>query len=103
MLEIGACREQAAGLAQVGADRPVRRIALVVDHAALAAEPFPVRPILAVAFDREDGIDAMLLAQQEIVLAMVRRHMDEPGTGIGRNKIAGEEWARAGKEAAELV
>ena len=48
VLEIGAGREQAAGLAQVRADRPVGRVELVVDHRALAAEPQPVVAILAV-------------------------------------------------------
>ena len=49
VLEVGARREQRAGLAQVGADRPVGRVELVVDDAALAAEPQPVGAVHAAA------------------------------------------------------
>ena len=103
VLEIRAGREQPARLAQVRADRPVRRVELGVDHAALAAEPGPVGAILAVILDREDRIDAVRLAEQEIVLAMVRRHMDEAGALIGGDELAGQEGAGLGEEAAEMV
>src|SRR5205085_951990 len=103
VLEVGGGGEQSPGLAQVRADRAVRRVELRVDDAALAAEPRPILAILPVAGDREDGIDAVRLAEQEIVLAMVRRHVDEPGARIGGDEIAGEERPRLGEEAAEMV
>ena len=59
--------------------------------------------IVAVALDREHRIDAVRLAQQEIVLAMIRRHMDEAGAGVGGDEIAGQERAGLGEEAAEMV
>ena len=103
VLEVRARREQRAGLAQVGADRPVGRVELVVDDAALAAEPQPVGPVDAVRIDREHRIDAVRLAQHEIVLAMIGRHMDEAGALVGGDEVAGQERARLGEEAAELV
>ncbi len=45
----------------------------------------------------------MRLAQFEIVLAVVRRHMDESGAAVGGDEIAREEWARLGEEPAEVV
>src|SRR3546814_12639098 len=47
--------------------------------------------------------DAWRLAQQEIVLAMIGRHVDEPRARIGGDKIAAQERAGLRKEAAELV
>src|SRR3546814_12978617 len=71
---------------------------LGVDDAALAADPRPVGAVLAVALDREDGVDAVRLAQVEIILAMVGRHMDEAGAAVGGDEIAREEGAGAGVE-----
>ncbi len=95
--------EQRAGFAQVAVDRPVGRVELGVDDRTLAAEPQPVLAIFAVALDREDGIDAVRLAQLEIVFAMVGRHMDQAGAAVGGDKVAGQERAGLGEEAAELV
>src|SRR3546814_1854170 len=81
---VGAGGKQRAGFAQVGADRAVGGVELGVDDAALAAEPRPVGAVLAVALDREDGVDAVRLAQVEIILAMVGRHMDEAGAAVDR-------------------
>src|SRR3546814_4383709 len=43
------------------------------------------------------------LAQVEIILAMVGRHMDEAGAAVGGDEIAREEGAGACEEAAEMV
>ena len=94
---------QRARFAKVGADRAVGGIELGVDHRSLTAEPAPIRAIFAVALDRENGIDAVRLAQVEIILAMIGRHMDEPGAAVGGDEIAGEEGARAREEIAECV
>ena len=45
----------------------------------------------------------MRAAQLEIVLAMVGRHVDEAGALVGGDEVAGQERARLGEEAAELV
>src|SRR3546814_2299017 len=95
---VGAGGKRRAGLAKVGADRAVGGVELGVDDAALAAEPRPVGAVLAVALDREDGVDAVRLAQVEIILAMVGRHMDEAGAAVGGDEIAREEGAGAGVE-----
>src|SRR3546814_19541222 len=84
--------------AQVGAERAVGGVELGVDDAALAAEPRPVGAVLAVALDREDGVDAVRLAQVEIILAMVGRHMDEAGDAVGGDEIARAEGAGGGVE-----
>jgi hypothetical protein len=76
VLEVVARRQQRADLAQVGADRAVRTHELLVDDAALATEPCPVGPVHPRAVDREDRVDAVLLAEFEIVLAVIRRHVD---------------------------
>ena len=101
--EIVRRREQRPRLAQVAADRPVARDELLVDDAALPTEPRPVGPVHPRAIDREHRVDAVLLAQQEIVLAMIRRHVDEAGAGIGGDEVAGQERARLGEEPAEVV
>ena len=103
VLEVRARREQRACLAQVRADRPVGRIELGVDDAALSAEPQPVGPVEAAGIDREYRIDAIGAAQLEIVLAMVGCHVDEAGALVGGNEVAGKERPRLGEEAAELV
>ena len=103
MLVIRGCREQPAAVAQIAADRPVGGVELGVDDAALAAEPAPILAIFAVALDREHRVDAMRLAQVEIVLAMVGRHVDEAGAGVGGDELAGQERARPGVEVAEAV
>ena len=103
MLVIRAGREQAAGFAQVRTDRAVGRVEFGVDDTALPAKPAPVGTIFAIAFDRELRFDAVRLAQIEIVLAMVGRHMDKPGAAVGGDKIAGQEGAGLGIEAAQMV
>src|SRR3546814_18078320 len=65
-------------------------------RSAEAAEPGPILTVLAVALDREHGVDAVCLAQVEIILAVIGRHMDEAGAAVGGDEIAGEEGARAG-------
>ena len=45
----------------------------------------------------------MRLAQREIVLAVIGRHVDEAGAGVGGDEIAGQERARLGEEPAEVV
>ena len=99
VLEVGARGEQRAGLAQVRADRPVGRVELVVDDAALPAEPRPVGAVEAARVDREHRVDAVGLAQLEIVLAMVGRHVDEAGALVGGDEVAGQERPRLGEEA----
>src|SRR3546814_17422090 len=69
----------AACVAQVGADRAVGGVELGVDHAALTAEPGPIFAIFAVALDREHGVDAVRLAQVEVIFALIGRHMDKAG------------------------
>ncbi len=101
--EVRAGGEQGAGFAQVRADRPVRRVELGVDDAALPAQPQPVLAILAVALDREHRVDAVRLAQLEIVLAMVGRHVDEARALVGGDEVARQERTRLGEEAAEMV
>ncbi len=103
VVEIRAGGEEGAGLAQVRADRALGRVELVVDHAALAAEPRPVGTVETRVVDREDGVDAGRLADQEILLAMVGRHVDEAGAGIGGDMVAGEERTGLGEEAAEMM
>ena len=90
--------EQCACFAQVRADRPVLAHELGVDDRPLPAEPRPVGAIFPIALDREDGVDAVRLAQREIVLAMVGRHMDKAGARIGRDEIARQERARLREE-----
>jgi hypothetical protein len=58
---------------------------------------------LPVALDREHRLQPVGLAQVEIVLAMVGRHVDEAGALIGRDELAREERAGLGEEAAEMV
>ena len=103
MLVVRRGGEQRAGFAQVGADRAVGRVELGIDHAALAAQPAPVGAILAIAFDREDRLQPVRLAQQEVVFAMVGGHVDQPGAAIGGDKVARQERARPGKEIAQRV
>ena len=43
------------------------------------------------------------LAQLEIILAMVGRHMDQAGAAVGGDEVAGQEGAGPGEEAAEMV
>ena len=95
--------EQRARVAQVGADRSVFAYELGVDDAALPAQPQPVRAIFAISLDREDGVEAIRLAERKVVLAMVRRHVDQAGARIGRDEITGKERARLGEETAETV
>jgi hypothetical protein len=89
MLVVRARRQQPARLAQRGADRPVGCVELRVDDRAFTAQPRPVRAVLAIALDREDRIDPVRLAQQEVVLAMVGRHVDKAGAAVGGDEIAG--------------
>src|SRR3546814_2115208 len=101
VLEILARGEEGAGVAQVRADRAVGRVELLVDDRSLAAEPEPVLAIAPVILDREDGVDAVRLAQQEIVLAMVGRHVNQAGARLGGDEIAGEERAGFSEERSE--
>ncbi len=55
----------------------------------VAPRPDPVGAVLAVALDREDRFDAVRLAQQEVVLAMVGGHVDKAGAAFGGDEIAG--------------
>ena len=103
MREIIARREQRADAAQVRTERPLGGDELLVDHRSLPTEPRPIGAIHARAIDREDRLDAILLAQQEIVLAVVRGHMDEPGARLGGDEIARQERAGLGEEPAERV
>jgi hypothetical protein len=103
MLVVRTRREQPAGLAQVRADRPIGRVELGIDDRALSAEPAPVGAVLAVAFHGELRLQPVRLAQLEIVLAVVRGHMDQPGAALGGDEVAGQEWAGFGKEPAEVV
>ena len=98
-----ACGEERAGLLEVAADRAVGGVELGIDNRALPAEPGPVLAIFAVALDCKDGIDAAGLAQREIVLAVVRGHVDEAGALIGRDEVARKERAGFGEEAAKVV
>src|SRR3546814_15928140 len=79
------------------------RIQLGRDDRALAAQPCPIGAVETIGFDREHRVDAMRLAQREIVLAMIRGHVDEAGAGIRSDEIPGEERAWLGEEAAALV
>ncbi len=103
MRKIIARREQRAHAAQIRTDRPLGGDELLVDHRSLPAEPRPIVAIHPRAVDREDRLNAILLAQQEIVLAMIGRHMDEPGARLGRDEIARQEWAGLCEEPAERV
>ena len=103
MGKIIARRQQRAGLAQVRTDRPVLGDKFLVDHRpgplVAARQPGPVVAIDAIGLDREHRVDAVLLAQIEIILAMVGRHMDQPGPGIGGDKMrAIEKRARLGEK-----
>src|SRR5438270_12996369 len=94
--------EQRARIAQVEADRPVRRVELVVDDTALRAEPQPVRLVEPARIDGEYRVDSELPAQLEIVLAMVRRHVDETRALVGRDEVARKERPRLGEAPAQL-
>ncbi len=101
MLVVGTRRQQPACFAQGGADRPIGRVELGVDDRALPAKPCPVFAILAIAEDSEHGFDPVRLAQRKVVLAVVRRHVDEAGAAVGGDEIACEEGARAQEEFGE--
>ena len=45
----------------------------------------------------------MRLAQVEVVLAVVGRHVDEAGAALGGDEVARQERARLGEEPAEVV
>ena len=103
MLIIGRCREQSASRVQRSADGAVRRVEFGIDDAAFTAQPEPVGAIFAIAFDRENGIDAIRLAQIEIIFTMVRRHMNKTSAAISGDEVACEHWARFRKETTEMV
>ena len=104
---VRARREQCARFAQVRADRAVGRVELGVDdaHAALirTAEPAPVVAVAPVVHHREDGVDTVRLAQLEVVLAMIGRHVDKAGAAVGGDEIAGQQRTRGRVEPAEVV
>ncbi len=103
VLVVGAGGKQRAGVAEVAADRSVGGVELGVDDRSLTAEPCPVGAIFAVALDRENGVEAVRLAEVEVILAMVGRHMDKAGAAVGGDEIARKERARAREEAAKCV
>ena len=103
MLVVVRRREQRAGVAQIRADRAIGRVELGIDHRPLPAEPRPVGAVLAVALDREHRIDPVRLAQQEVVLAVVGRHVHETGAAVGGDELAGQQRPRLGEEAAEMM
>ena len=103
MLVVRTRGEQPPGFAQVRADRPVGGVELGVDDAALPAEPGPVLAVLAIAFNRELGAEPMRLAQLEIVLAVIGRHVDQARAAVGGDKVARQQRPRLGKEPAEVV
>ena len=78
--------QQSAAFPQVRADRAIGRVEFGVDDAALPAKPCPVSTIFAVALNREDGFKAVRFAQIKIILAVVRRHMDEASACIRGDK-----------------
>ena len=90
--------------AQIIADRPFRRVQRGVDDVlGFAAQPQPIGAVTAIAFHGKHGVDPMRLAQREIILAMVGRHVDKPGAGIRGDEIAGQEGAGTREEVAQLV
>ena len=83
--------EQRACFAQVIANWAIGRINLGIDDRAYAAAifglgPSPIGAIPPIALHREHRVDTIGLAQREVILAMVGRHMDEPGARIGRDE-----------------
>ena len=48
-------------------------------------------------------VDPQRLARNEILLAMVGRHVDEAGARVGGDMVGGEEGAGLGEEAAKCV
>ena len=103
VLVVSAGRQQAANLAQGGADRAIGGVELGVDDRALAAQPRPIGAILAIALDRELRLQPVRLAQVKIVLAMVGRHVDQAGAAVGGDKVARQEGPGPREEAAEVV
>ena len=93
--------QQAAGGGKIAADRPVGGVEFRIDDRSLAAQPGPVGAVLAVAFNCEDRVDPMRLAQQEVVLAVVGGHVDQARAAVGGDEVrAVEERAGLGEEAA---
>ena len=107
MLVIGGRAEQSSSLLEVGADRPVGRVELRVDHRQRALvgarQPRPVGAVAAVGLDHELGPEPMRLAQLEVVLAMVGRHVDEAGAAVGGDEVARQERPRLGIKPAAVV
>ena len=103
MLVIGRSCQQSAHFAQIRTDRAIRRIELGVDDRSLPAQPRPVFAVLAIAFNRELRVQAIGLAQLEIVLAVVGRHVDEASAAVGGHKVARQQRPRLSKEPAEVV
>ena len=97
-------RQQRTGFAQRGADGALRVIELIRNDIALALQPQPVGPVGAIGAIAENGehwVDAVGLAEGEIILAMVGRHVDEAGALLGGDEITGQERARAGVSSLE--
>ena len=107
VLVVRARAQQRARFGEVRADRPVGRVEVGVDDRTAAlvipAKPRPVVAVHAAIVDREDRVDPVLAAQVEIVLAMVGRHVDEAGTGVGGDEVAREHGAERFVEPAKLV
>src|SRR5690606_37737726 len=53
--------------------------------------------------DHELGRDAVRLAQLEVVLAVIGRHVDEAGAALGGDELARQERPRLGVKPAEVV
>src|SRR3546814_13068509 len=81
--EIVGRREQRPRRAQIRTDRAVGAHELLVDDAALPAEPRPIRAIHAPRIDREHRNAAWRPAQQAIALHMIRRPAAEIGASGG--------------------
>src|SRR4029079_14507537 len=79
------------------------RVELGVDDAAAAGKPRPVVEVEAGVIDDEDRVDPGRLADVEILFAMVGREVDQARAGVGGDMVAGQQRARLGEKAAELV
>ena len=103
MLKISRRCNQTAALAQIRANRTIGRVELGIDHTPLPTKPGPVFAILAIGHNCENRIDPIGLAQDEIILTMIRRHMDKPGACIGCDEITGQKWTGFGVKSAKMV
>ena len=84
-------------------DLTVFCVELIVDDAAFTPQPEPIGAIFAVALNREHRFNAIGLTQVEIILAMVRCHVDEARAAVSGDKIAREHWPGFREETAEFM